>query len=49
MGASLRHTEVATTVTSAETGVSISNTYPITFGLINGHPVRREEDASGGI
>lgn len=32
----------ATTVMSEESGVSISNIYPIIFGLINGHLVRRE-------
>jgi hypothetical protein len=34
----------ATMVMSAEKGVSISNTYPITFGLINIHLMRSEED-----
>lgn len=36
----------ATTVMSAESSVSISNTYPVTFGLINGHLVRKEEDCA---
>ena len=34
----------ATTVMSTEKDVSISNTYPITFGLINIHLVHSEED-----
>ncbi|KAJ8353269.1 hypothetical protein SKAU_G00208360 [Synaphobranchus kaupii] len=36
----------ATTVMSAETEVSISNTYPITFRLINTHLMREEGDSS---
>ena len=34
----------ATTVMSAEKDVSISNTYPVTFSLINTRLVRREGD-----
>ena len=34
----------ATTVMSAEKDVSISNTYPVIFGLINIHLMCREED-----
>lgn len=34
----------ATTVMSAEKDVSISNTYPVTFGLINIHLMRSEGD-----
>ncbi|XP_059367736.1 E3 SUMO-protein ligase ZBED1-like [Carassius carassius] len=34
----------ATTVMSAEKDVSISNTYPVTFGLINIHLMRNEGD-----
>ncbi|KAJ8332530.1 hypothetical protein SKAU_G00423190 [Synaphobranchus kaupii] len=36
----------ATTVMSAETEVSIPNTYPITFSLINTHLMRVEGDSS---
>ncbi|KAJ8339584.1 hypothetical protein SKAU_G00363700 [Synaphobranchus kaupii] len=36
----------ATTVMSAETEVSISNTYPITFSLIDTHLMREEGDSS---
>ncbi|KAJ8395372.1 hypothetical protein AAFF_G00033570 [Aldrovandia affinis] len=35
----------ATTIMSAEKEVLISNTYPITFSLINTHLMRREEDS----
>lgn len=34
----------STTVMSAEKDVSISNIYPVTFGLINIHLTRSEED-----
>ena len=40
----LRALKCATTVMSAEKDVSISNTYPITFGLINAHLMRKEGD-----
>ncbi|XP_030227714.1 zinc finger BED domain-containing protein 1-like [Gadus morhua] len=40
----LRALKCATTVMSAEKDVSISNTYPITFGLINTHLMRKEGD-----
>ncbi|KAK0137429.1 Zinc finger BED domain-containing protein 1 [Merluccius polli] len=40
----LRTLKCATTVMSAEKDVSISNTYPITFGLINAHLMRKEGD-----
>ncbi|CAL9706522.1 unnamed protein product [Knipowitschia caucasica] len=40
----LRALKCATTVMSAEREVSISNTYPITFGLINGHLQEKEND-----
>ncbi|KAK0133125.1 Zinc finger BED domain-containing protein 1 [Merluccius polli] len=36
----------ATTIMSAEKEVSISNTYPITFSLINSHLLRKEGDSS---
>ena len=36
----------ATTVMSAEKEVSISNTYSITFSLINSHRLRKEGDSS---
>ncbi|KAM9364776.1 uncharacterized protein KZ484_010950 [Pholidichthys leucotaenia] len=36
----------ATTVMSAEEDVSISNIYPVTFGLVNIHLIRREEDGA---
>ncbi|KAK0143929.1 Zinc finger BED domain-containing protein 1 [Merluccius polli] len=40
----LRALKCATTLMSAEKDVSISNTYPITFGLINAHLMRKEGD-----
>ncbi|KAK0151805.1 Zinc finger BED domain-containing protein 1 [Merluccius polli] len=40
----LRALKCATTLMSAEKDVSISNTYPITFSLINAHLMRKEGD-----